>query len=240
MKKMIRLISLLVILGLCVSFGGCKALDELRDSRGTITADGAIQLRDGTKYLRLPECQELAPDFGAGQMVYIVEEELPLLLTEFAEQYTPKSNDGQFLESLTGETAVYYCRSDIYDSILARINKGFVGEEYGYYYYDYELEDYAIYTLTPEQTKAVEQVCATQEGHILPEAATLNYDTIANLYLCSQDQLFKRYVADICMTDGKYYVVTDDNTVYDVPQDLSGVFEDIMEKQMEDYFYIYE
>lgn len=240
MKKRIRLVSVFAALGVCLSLCGCEILDELRDSRASITADGVIQLQDGTAYMRLPECRELSPDFSEYKEIYIAEEELPLLLTSFSETYAEKSNDGRFLQVFTEETVVYYCRSDIYDSILKRINNGFVPEVYGYSYYDYESGNYILYSLTPAQANAIEQVYTTQKPEKLPAAATLEYAYMVDLYLYTNDHLFMQDTVDICLVEGKYYVVAYGNTLYSVPEELSSMFAGIMAKEIASYSDFYD
>lgn len=240
MRKRIRLVSVFAVLGICLSLCGCEILDELRASRASITADGVIQLYDGTAYMRLPECRELSPDFSEYEEIYIAEEELPLLLTSFSETYAEKSNDGRFLQIFTQEAVVYYCRTDIYDSILERINNGFVPEEYCYSYYDYENGKYILYSLTPAQANAVEQVYTTQKPEKLPVAATLDYAYMVDLYLYTNDHLFMQDTVDICLVEGKYYVVAYGNTLYSVPEEQSPVFAEIMEKEVAGYFDFYD
>ena len=227
MKKTIRILSLFVVFGLCLSLCGCMALDDLRASRATRTADGLIRLSDGTEYKLLPECEELYVGQSDSADIYLAEEELPLLLTVFAD-YATKSNNGRLLRVYQD----YYCRTDLYDSVLARIQNGFVPEVYGYEYYDRELEDYQLCQLTPDQAAAVEQVYTTQEPEKLPTAARLQYDHRINLCLYSADYLFCRDTLDICLVEGEYFLVGDDNTLYTVPAELSAVFTEIMAQKV--------
>lgn len=235
MKKVSRIVSVLIVLGICLSLCGCDALDELRASRASFTASGVMKLSDGTEYIRLPECKELNPNFTGYESVYVVEEEIPLLLTTIFGNYFPKSDDGVFLQAYTEEGVIYYCRADAYDSILARIKNGFTAEVYCYTYYDYENDEEFLYTLTKAQADAVMQVCTTQEPETLPEAAMLDYDYMADLYFCTADRLFRENTVDICVIKGKYYVVDygDVTTLYSVPVELTDTFAGIMEKQVE-------
>lgn len=233
MKRTTRILTLLVVFGLCLSLCGCMKLDELRSYRTSMKADGSIQRSDGTEYKRLPECEEFCPDFGDAEWIYIVEDDLPLLLTTWADPIT-KSEDGRFLRSdmdANGKPE-YYCRTDLYDSVFARIQSGFVPEVYGYEYYDRELDAYQICQLTPDQAAAVEQVYTTQEPEKLPTAARLQYDHRINLCLYSADYLFCRDTLDICLVEGEYFLVGDDNTLYTVPAELFSVFSEIMAKKV--------
>lgn len=230
MKRTKQALSLLVVLGLCLSLCGCNALDELRQSRVTIPREGVLRLYDGTEYKLLPECEELCPIWD--DMVYsyyIVEEDLPLLLTQFANPITC-SKDGLIME-VYREDVEYYCRTDVYDSIIARIEQGFTPEVYGYIYFDPQAGDYGeevLYELTPTQAAAVEQVYTTVEPEKLPAAAKLTYDRKVDLYLYSADHLFRQDTVDICVVEGEYFLVSNDNAIYTVPKELTLVFANIL------------
>lgn len=123
MKKVTRILSLLVILGICLSFCGCQTLDELRGQRAFIAEDGVIHLYDGTQYKPMPEDKGFSSDlsdYEITEAVIVVDEEMPLLLTYFGD-YAFICNDGQILYVYTDTDTHYYCRSDVYDSVLARI-----------------------------------------------------------------------------------------------------------------------
>lgn len=236
MKKRIKLLSLLIILAMCFFLCGCNELDELRESRATITKDGTIVLADGSEYRALPECEELTPEIYNGGTVYVVKEELPLLLTSFSNQTFFKSSDGIFLQSYNDGSNIFYCRTDVYDSMLERINNGFAGEIYGYWYYDFEKEEDCFYKLKAAQAEAIEDVLTTQEGEQLSKVASLEYEYLADLWLCTEDKLFMRDTVDICVLEGEYYVVDfglEKTTLYSVPDEFSKVFEEILEKQIE-------
>lgn len=236
MKRMVRIVSLIAVLGILLSLCGCDVLDELRSSRAMVTPDGVITLYNGTEYMLLPECQELSPDFTQYEQIYVVEEEIPLLLTAFSGNSLTKSDDGLFLQTYAENGAIsYYCRSDVYDSVLARINTGFTPDIYCYSYYDYETDEDLLYTLTQAQVDALMQVCTTQEPEILPEAAMPGYGYIADLFACTEDKLFRQDTVDVCMIKDKYYVLggDDDTVLYSVPEEMSPVFAGILEKLVE-------
>lgn len=235
MKKTMRILSLLMVLVLCLSFCGCSALDELRQSRASITPEGIIRLRDGSEYKQLPECEELTPSFEDLDMVYVAEEELPLLLTVFSDIAFYKSDDGIFLESQNeefGTFGTYYCRTDVYDTMLERINNGFTPEVYGYWYYDYEQGEQMFYTLTPTQVDAVLEVCSTQASERLPDMASLDYEYMAEIVSCTKDRLFVRDMVSVCFVNETYYVVEydfDGTVLYRVPDHLTRVFAEILQ-----------
>ena len=234
MKKVRRIFVLLAVFVLCLSFCGCDTLEELRAARAIFTESDSIKLQDGTEYILLPDCQELTPVFTEYETVYLVEEELPLLLTVFSDNYATKSDDGLFLQTFSEAGAQFYCRSDCYDSILERIQGGFVAASYCYYCFDYETGEQSIATLLPTQAEAIDRVLATQEPETLPTGASLNYESYVDLYLCAEDRLFLKDTVDIAFADGAYYVISNGNvnTFYSVPAELSATFETIMDAAM--------
>lgn len=235
MKKAKRIVALLAVLVLCFSLCGCVDLDDLRNRRASVTAEGSVVLGDGTEYKPLPVCEELSPEFYDYQMVYVAPEDVPLLLSFLSENRFYKSDDGLFLESDAMESTLY-CRADAYDSVLERINNGFVGEVYGYWYYDYETDEQLFYTLTSSQAQALSDVFANQTPQILPEMSTLDYEYMADLWFCTKDKLFMRDAADVILLNGTYYLIDygpDATLIYEVPADLSTVLAKIMQKQVE-------
>ena len=232
MKKFIRFVSLLVLL--CVCLSGCSYLDELRATRAVVTEDGTIRFFDGAEYKLLPESKYFDPDLGDYTTIYVAaDEEIPLLLIADFGDYGYKSENGQFIEVYPQEYSYQrYCRADSYDVILSRINSGFTPDVYAYSYYDYKTDSDQFYTLTAQQAEALEAVLATQEPYQLPSNAKLTYLYSVRLYQCSRDFLFRKYAVLIFYNEGKYYVLGQDSQIYDVPQELTPVFDAIMEKEL--------
>ena len=232
MKKVTRIMALLLILVIALSFSGCQALDELRASRATVSSDGTVTLPDGAAYMLLPECEEFVPDFTGSYSIYIADEELPLLLIPVAGTSASKSADGRFLRVFVGNEFRYYSRTDLYFQLRPRIYSGFSPDICCYSYYDTESRKTVLYTLTSEQAAAVEQVYTTQTPTVLPSAATLDYEHKADLYLYSEDYLFRQDTVDICVVEGEYFVVAYGNTLYSVPEELTPIFAQIMAKRV--------
>ena len=236
MKKSFRLLSLLVVFAICCTLSGCGMLDDLRKTRATMTADGTIKFYDGTEYLPLPECESLQPIFNEYKMVYLVEEDLPLLLTIFSENVYTMSDNGVFLEFYTEDSSIYYCRSDYYDKVLDSINNGITDGVYVYWYYDYEEEIFGTYTLTDAQADTIDEICATQTPEVLPEAAMVDYDYLVDLMICPEDKLFMTDTLDLCLLNDKYFIVVFDEestALYSVPESLFDTFDEIFEAHIE-------
>ena len=234
MKKAIRIAALLTVICICFSMSGCIALDKMRASRATSGEGDSIILQDGTVYELLPECEDLSPYMGETESLYIVEEDVPLLLISTMGRIATKSEDGRFVSTYLGEGKGYYCRSDIYFSVFQRIYSEFTPDLYCYSYWDAESFTDKLYTLTPEQVAALELVCSTQEPQKLPATVRLEYDRRIDLVSYSSDYLFCRDAVDICVKDGEYYMVTYDYTLYNVPEDMKLIFEEIAERKNTD------
>lgn len=232
MKKMKRAICLITVFVMCISLCGCSVLDDIRESRGIYTAEGNIQLTDGTEYAPLPSCKELSPSFTQYKELYVVQSDVPLLLTSIMGTCFDISDDDLFLSSYVLGEGGYYCRTDLYESVLERIENGFIPEVYAYWCYDYTSGKNVPYTLTQAEQDAVDQVCDTQEPQELLPGTYLSWDYGVYLYLCSEDLLFTKETVKICVADNKYYVVdeTGANTVfYCVPAELTATFAQIID-----------
>lgn len=233
MKKIVKIISLFLIFVLCIACSSCVNLDELRSMRASVTETGTILLADGTEYKLLPVCEEFSPNFENDDLIYVVEDDVPLLLMDAFGDWVWKSEDGKFLK---GSIYEYYCRADLYDELCQRMEAGFVPDTYGYWYYDDEEGQRVFYTLTQEQADAVAWVYGMQTPEILPEAVSLRYTHKVDLYLCTQDALFKRETVDLCQYQSKYYVVGSESgaiALYPVPEELSTVFASIFAPKIE-------
>jgi hypothetical protein len=235
MKKMTRFLCLIAVFAMCLSLCGCGMLDDLRAKRATMTADGNIKLYDGTEYKLLPYNKLLSPKFYHYEEVYIVEEDLPLLLTSTSyENYVNKSDDGCFLKDYLDGNEIYYCRTDMYDSVLERMNNS-KGLEVCYYIY-YDSENYAelTYTLTQQQWDMVKQVLATQEPQMLRDVLQENYEYWVGLYMSTADGLFTTDRFALCIYKGKCYVIDYEKYLqYAVPAELTDDFKTIMAKEIE-------
>lgn len=230
MKKFTRILSLVLLLGIFLSLSGCSYLDELRASRGVFTEDGTIVMSDGTKYLPLPENEYFYPDFANDSDIYIVEdEEVPLLLTDILGDWGYKSQDGQFLKAFSPNGYQYYCRGDLYDSIVGRMNEDFTPELYCYPYYDYETYEQILYTFTPQQAEALEDVWKNQEPITLPAGAKLDYAYRVTLHQYSSDYLFRQRSVTIGFAEGTFYVI-DGEHIYQVPNSMYVTFAQAVEK----------
>ncbi len=207
MKKVCKIFALLLTVALlCSTLTGCIALDEARKAQAFYTPEGDILWNNAT-YRRLPECDEFQPLYGDTlDTVYATQPEVPVLLKNlFGDNMSPLC-DGLFLSGYMGD----YCRTDRYDELAGRITAGFAPTGYGfaYYYYDEKKQDmvHDYYRLLPEQTAVMEQVLANTTPNTLPANTSVYFDQSVELELCTDDYLFRRYVADLCGNDSEYYL----------------------------------
>lgn len=246
MRNIKKIFCLCLAVAICLSFGGCMLLDEYKNSRVSHIDDEKIVLSDGTEYYKLPYSEEFSPDSLTNKdLVYVVDEETPLLLTDmFSDGYLYKLDDGLFLvETLHDPESAYYCRSDRYDEIAARINNGFNPDGYGYGYYDRDKEEFSHYMLSSKEADALTFILENITPEKLPDLASFDYDYMVDLMLCSSDLLFTRDTVDVCLMNDKYYIIDiteeEEIIIYTVPRDFYKTFESIMQKEVESQNYRY-
>ena len=249
MKKALRILCLITVTVIvCLSLSGCTLIDEMRDAHAFWSKDNTIKYGE-YEYKLLPASETLKPVFNAYNSVYVTDEEVPVLLSSSFGQNYYVSDDGIFLFTDMEDGYICYCRNDRYDEILQKITNGFEPESYCYSYYDYENTEDTYYVFSETEVEAVNNVVKSVIPTVMPEAATLDYDYIVSIEACSKDLFFRTYIADICITDNKYYVVVteDENTLlYQVSGELQETFEKIMkaavdsEKQLHNSFSDFE
>lgn len=239
MKKTIRFISLFLAIVICLSLCGCVSLDELRATSGILTEDGVIKLYDGTEYKRLDNLGKLSPYCDGYNSVYIVNEEIPLLLVSvnYVESFT-KSYDEKFILAFDERgNEIWYCRSDIYDSVVDEVKNGFIANRYCYPYYDYENQESHRYLLTDAQANTVANILSIVEPEMRKSENIPIMDSYIDLYLTTDNMIFMEDIYDIGVIEGIYYIIVnvDDNNakLYRVPDDFNDEFASIVKKQVE-------
>lgn len=233
MKRIFKSIALILILAIiCIAMSGCQALDDIRQSRITLTEAGNI-LYGNHEYILLPECEYLSPNFDYySSLLYLAEEDVPLLLTSIFSTEHSVSTDEKFIGAdYYGDSPRYYCRDDIYEDIIKRINDGFKPDGYCYEYYNYESGSDMLYQLTEAECKDIQTVLREVSPTLLPDIANINYDTFVALEACSADLLFRNFAYNIYELDGKYYISAisgEQYMIYNVPEELNDSFKNIL------------
>ena len=238
MKK--RVVAFFLVLTMVFLLCGCDALDQLQAQRGKYQWKDVVF--QGVTYKKLPICPALNPQIDYERPVYVVEEDVPLLLTvTHADATFYQSADGNFLLQSQGSEVVF-CREELYDQLSSTIAKGW---EYTKVYYRYlEVQDYDYhyekYMLTQEQMDALETLTTNVEPQKLTAGISLDSDWRISLYECSEDGYFQREGGQIAGVGSSYYLLTTDHQLnqlaFKVPDGLVSTFDDIVEA----YFSAYE
>lgn len=244
MKKTLKFISLLLTLIMIISlFCGCNALDELRNSVAHTTDSSNIKLGDNI-YIRLPYCETLYADFNAGyEDVFVVEEDVPILLSAIVGEPCMLTNNGILL---TNEENITYCRSDYYEQANNQIENGFKPHKYSYGYYKITEDDYAgkwiRRTLTNEELKAMKTVLSG-EGEVLADNMNVLFDYIVTVEYSSEDNLFYKGLCDVYIYEDSYTLVTnydEEHKVYNVPTAMNDIFKNMVDEYIENEQLWYE
>lgn len=240
MKKSLKItISFLSLLFFCFILWGCESnpedLAKLKETCGYYNESGDIILNDNV-YKKLPECEQLYPpmDYWAYSDIFISEEEKPLALIQtYCDEYFFSSLDKNFISNETGD--VFFCKEEIYDEMISRIEKGFVPTDLCYSYDAYSKEDDLFYTdyykLTAEELRVIKNVLSSITPTELDLTKEFNYEWIIYLEDCSSDMYFREYSIDIVIDGNKYYIISYPNEnqtlIYRVPQTYLNTFKNI-------------
>lgn len=252
MKRIFRnLLILLAVLALCLSAGGCQALDDARATHGTWNADGSIRL-NGVNYLLLPDCETLMPKFDYWNTTYAVsvtDAEVPVLLKGFVGSHATLSKDGVFLE-VDYDPYEYayalYCEESRYSEITERIRNGFEATTYCYEYSCWNDEESVYedrqYILTQAEVDALGDTLATVEPERQSAAFSLNAEYSLYIEACSDDLLFREDYCVFIEANGHYYLVRysgTDTLVYALPSRHYLTFMGLIRAYTESYDYEY-
>lgn len=231
MKKTLKIaISFLTLMFFCFILWGCEAnpedLAKIKETCGYYNEDGDIVLND-TIYKELPECEQLYPpsDYWAYSDILISEKEMPLALIQaYFDEYFFSTLDKNFIFNETGE--IFFCKEEIYDEMVSRIEAGFTPTDLCYSYDAYSKEDDLFYTgyykLSAEENRVVKSILSSITPTELDLTKEFNYEWLIYLEDCSSDLYFREYSIDLAVDGNKYYILSyPDETqtlIYRVPQ----------------------
>ncbi len=244
MKKRFRIAALLAALAvLCALVTGCGALDDMRARHGYYDEDGNIRI-GAYKYLPLPENEYFTPYNTTilfdkvNAYICVTERDVPVLLSEeFGNRYYIY-NDGKILGTSTHDPygVRYYCREDIYATLMPLMEKPFEVKGYFYTYKD-AMDDGSgfrveTYRLTDEQVAVIDDVVATVEGDI-PIGYGEDNKYVIPVYASTDSLLLRKDAYKILVRDGGYVLRTVDQggnelTDFTVPAEYHAVFDDIV------------
>ncbi len=235
MKKNLKLgLVFLIAAAMLLCLCGCSALDEMRKNQAFYDEEGNI-LWNGAVYKQLPECESLYIDYNYNANVYLTETDVPVLLSDvFAQDTLSASLNGSFLCSFNGER-VLFCREDLYENLLGRIQGEFVPDIVCYSYDVYNEETYEYetkyYTLTQEQVDVIHLVIETTDPTTMGDGMHLDSDWSLYLEECSEDMLFRRNTVDISLSGATYYLhlyTGEDELLFTVPEGCNAAFDGIV------------
>lgn len=263
MKKNTKfLVLVLALLMMCLCLTGCDELDNMRDLHATWTTEGNTDsiTYNGVEYKRIYGSNLPDPMFSSQfQMIFVTEPDVPVLLSQTQGVALSISYDEHFIvgtlyDDYTAEydmlyssiaygyeelEKVLYCKADIYDDIVAKINDGIEYTKYGYEYYTYDeesyIDEYNYYYLTDEECDAINKVVKEVEP-VYNSQIAYEHRWIIDLDKISDDGYFAKFSYEIYADNLDQYYLTnysetiDEYTHYKVPDDMSDIFEQIVEK----------
>lgn len=213
MKHIKKILCLSLAVLLCFSLIGCNAIDNKRKVQIHYNEEENL-VYDGKEYKLLPECSAFSPDMTHTQNLFLTEEDLPVLLSEIFGISAYLTKDKLFISTdaftYSDSKFAIYARSDIFDSIAARIKSGdyFDGFCFCYSYWDENGNYNETYKIISEEAeKAVKEIISTGTPDEEIDIDLLYTYEVTDLRACSNDLLFNEYSATIYKTE-KYIYIT--------------------------------
>ena len=240
MKEWKRWLVLALATVLCLSLCGCQELEDMRTAHAVWQEDGSI-LWNGAVYRELElsdSNQEL--DFTYDCItIYVTEPDVPVLLSEMIGDGMDICADGtliKFYDYRNDYRYTLYCREDVYDEVVKKLENGVNLTTYLYYYWDYEKQTSVPYYLTEEQSKTIHQVLTT----VIPVPSDeFPVEDELYLYICDDSHRFEQDTDKwLCIAESRYYISSYDE-IYAVPLEYNAIFDAIW-KAYNDSIYVVE
>ena len=231
MKNWKRWLVLALATVLCLSLCGCDELEIMRANHAVWQEDGSV-LWNGAVYRKLENTtamEELGITYSYVS-IYVTEPDVPVLLSQMLGDDMDVCADGTMLEyynyRLAEGKTTWYCREDVYDDMVKKLENGVTLTTYFYYYWDYDKEESVRYYLTEEQANTIHRILTT----VVPvpsEDFDEPMEDGLDLHICDDSHRFEQ-VTDkwLCKTQSGYYIESFDE-IYVVPMEYHNVFEDI-------------
>ena len=257
MKKNTKfLVLLLALLMMCLCLTGCDELDYMRESQAFWTVDGNTDsiTFDGVEYKRLDATNPPNPMYNSNytDAVFVTDSDVPVLLSRDYCVSLNISEDKNFIygyvfDDYTNEVyGVYdgdgreavYCKADIYDEVMEKINEGikYTNYGFGYSYWDDEKNEdvWEYYYMNDTETKALNKVF--EDPKLLTYDEVDTYEYITDFNKVSDDKYFGQggYIIYSDGRDsyyiGKYSETLEEEVYYAVPEELNDTFREIKSK----------
>lgn len=231
MKKVMKLTALLLcVLFITASFSSCiyrSDIEEMRSEHAFWTEKGTILYGDD-EYIPLPSCKYLNAVWYDMNTVYVTEADVPVLLSHTLGTMMPLSDDGVLLQDTdysNGEISTYYCRSDKYDEVMARIETGNYFDGYTYAYFDGQ--SLKAYHLTKDEVTAVN--ATLESGKIKEPSDDIGQFYVTYLDASSDDELFSGEFGEIYCVNGAYFIyLYSDDAYFAVDKKYTETFDNIV------------
>lgn len=241
------LVMILALLIMCLCLTGCDELDDMRAKQAfwTTELDRTSITYNNTEYKAL----DLRGSYGnplynvnASEQVSITEKDVPVLLSNSYGMSGDISKDEVFIQTWLYDETTYssnealYCRADMYDSVSKTIADGIEYTNYGTGFFKWnekEMQNEWIYHyFTEEETEAMDKVLDEVKPVYHSNIQIEGYYVTA-IDKVSEDKLFGSYNYELYTDDsGNYFILklaefSDDYSYYEVPTELSPIFENI-------------
>ncbi len=253
MKNGKRMVAILLLAGvLCLSLGGCKALDDARAAQGFWTENGVSFTIGGKSYKRLPQSEALdllyVADYGTAQTIYVTDSDVPVLLAEtYGKEFTAAADGMLYMEwgspTYGPQTSmrVVYCRADQYAEVATQLEKGFqpvgfccVYEEYDEKRYEYHER---LYRLTPQETAVIAELMEAERSYA-NKMMYISYDYGVEINRCNDNMMLQEEAALLCEREGDYFLYGEDDNgewLITVPNEYHAVAAALMEPEISQY-----
>ncbi len=233
MKKAKRVTALLLTVLMCLSLCGCQNLEDMRATQAFWQEDGSIKW-NGYKYLPLEGVPENI-DFVYTSSIQVTKADVPVLLSGMFGDTFSVDKSGVLLHSwVYGADEICFCREDQYDYMVEYLQQGIEMNTYFYTYWtdDDDDDDQKFYYLTKEQQSVIDDLMDTVNFTDMDKDfyASLGVDEYSlTLGMCDEKHWFtNEHVLEIVWKDGKFYLVTQEAHVGEVPTDDYDVMRTIV------------
>lgn len=219
MKKCKRWIAVVLVSVMCLSLCGCQNLEDMRAAHAFWQEDGSI-LWNGNVYRLMSSSSEKMNILFDNTDIWVTEKDVPVLLSETFGQSCRNSNNGAALVMYGHEGAMLYCREDMYDFMTEQLQDA---ELNTYYYTCWDWENYEeqYYYLSEVQGNTIDRLLANSVFEDMDEDFydfSWEDDFVVTLGKCDAEHLFANdYMLEIARKGGKFYLITPDCYVAEVP-----------------------
>ena len=247
MKKIKRMIAAVLLCVVVLSCAGCVNLKEMKAYHAIWKDEAQTTLElNGETYKKLPDnkyfeiwkydCFEIWQ--YDSERVYVTSEDVPVLLAERYGTGMSISKDHTILQSSwhENERPVYYCRADLYEEVAKQMNGEFTFDLMVYDYWDFNIDENVVYTLTTEQKAAVETILKTQPTSL--DVDEYAWDYRGWLYRSSKNCMFRELIGELRVFNGEYQIIIYkdfEDLCYSVPAELKPHFDQVVKKYKNEY-----